>query len=96
VQEGPLTAVWALAEEGKLPALKGICFTGLRHGWEFTLALGLAALGLKVLIATPLPLWGSEKVRALLRENLAAAGGILTHFDHPVRADEILEWFLQS
>jgi len=95
-QEGPLTAVCALAEEGKLPALKGICFTGLRHVREFTLALGLAALGLKVLIATPLPLWGSERVRYLLRENLSAAGGILTHFDHPVRADEILEWFLRS
>jgi len=95
-QEGPLTAVWALAEEGKLPALKGICFTGLRHVREFTLALGLAALGLKVLIATPLPLWGSEKVRTLLRDNLAAAGGTLSHFDHPVRADEILEWFLRS
>lgn len=95
-QEGPLTAVRALAEAGKLPALKGICFTGLRNGREFTLALGLAALGLKVLIATPLPLWGSEKVRALLCENLAAAGGILAHFDHPVRADEILNWFLRS
>ena len=95
-QEGPLTAVKALAEAGRLPSLKGICFTGLRNSREFTLALGLAALGLKVLIATPLPLWGSEKVRALLRENLAAAGGILAHFDHPVRPDEILDWFLRS
>ena len=94
--EGPLTAVRTLVEERKLPALKGICFTGLRYAREFTLALGLAALGLKVLIATPLPLWGSEKVRDLLRENLAAAGGLLTHFDHPARADEILEWFLRS
>ena len=93
-QEGPLTAVRTLAEAGKLAALKGVCFTGLRHGREFTLALGLAALGLRVLIATPLPLWGSEKVRTRLCENLAAAGGILTHFDHPVRADEILDWFL--
>jgi hypothetical protein len=94
--EGPLTAVRTLAEESKLPALKGICFTGLRYAREFTLALGLAALGLKVLIATPLPLWGSEKVRDLLRENLATTGGLLTHFDHPARADEILEWFLRS
>jgi hypothetical protein len=95
-QEGPLTAVRALTEAGRLPSLKGICFTGLRNSREFTLALGLAALGLKVLIATPLPLWGSEKVRALLRENLAVAGGILAHFDHPVRPDEILDWFLRS
>ena len=95
-QEGPLTAVRALTEAGRLPSLMGICFTGLRNSREFTLALGLAALGLKVLIATPLPLWGSEKVRALLRENLAVAGGILAHFDHPVRPDEILDWFLRS
>lgn len=95
-QEGPLNAVRALTEAGRLPSLKGICFTGLRNSREFTLALGLAALGLKVLIATPLPLWGSEKVRALLRENLAVAGGILAHFDHPVRPDEILDWFLRS
>jgi len=95
-QEGPLTAVWALTEAGRLPSLKGICFTGLRNSRDFTLALGLAALGLKVLIATPLPLWGSEKVRALLHENLAVAGGILAHFDHPARPDEILDWFLRS
>ena len=95
-QAGPLTAVRTLAEAGRLPSLKGICFAGLRNSGEFTLALGLAALGLKVLIATPLPLWGSEKVRALLRENLAVAGGILAHFDHPVRPDEILDWFLRS
>ncbi|MEK7244123.1 MAG: hypothetical protein AAB112_08185, partial [Thermodesulfobacteriota bacterium] len=95
-QEGPLNAVHALTEAGKLPSLNGICFTGLRNSREFTLALGLAALGLKVLIATPLPLWGSEKVRALLRENLAVAGGILAHFDHPARPDEILDWFLRS
>ena len=95
-QDGPLTAVRALAETGRLPALKGICFTCLRNGREFTFALGLAALGLKVLVATPLPLWGSEKVRTTLRENLAAVGGILAHFDHPAQADEILDWFIRS
>ncbi|MCX5818331.1 MAG: hypothetical protein NT047_00215 [Deltaproteobacteria bacterium] len=95
-QDGPLTAVRALAETGRLPALKGICFTALRNGREFTFALGLAALGLKVMVATPLPLWGSEKVRTALRENLAAAGGILAHFDHPAQADEILSWFIRS
>lgn len=95
-QEGPLTAVRTLAQAGRLPSLNGICFTGLKSSREFTLALGLAALGLKVLIATPLPLWGSERVRTLLREKLAVAGGTLAHFDHPVLPDGILDWFLRS
>jgi hypothetical protein len=95
-QDGPLTAVRALAKSGRLSALKGICFTGLRNAREFTFALGLAALGLKVLVATPLPLWGSEKVRTTLRDNLAAVDGILAHFDHPAQADEILDWFIRS
>ena len=94
--EGLLTAVRALAAKRKLSALKGICFTGLKGCREFTFALGLAALGLKVLVAVPLPLWGSKKVRTTLRKDLAAAGGILAHFDHPAKADEILDWFLRS
>jgi hypothetical protein len=94
--EGPLSAVRVLAAKGKLTALKGICFTGLKDCREFAFALGLAALGLKVSLAVPLPLWGSENVRTALRENLAAAGGLLTHFDHPAKADEILDWFLRS
>ncbi len=95
-KEGVLTAVRTLAAKRKLSALKGICFTGLKGCREFTFALGLAALGLKVFIAVPLPLWGSEKVRTTLREDLAAAGGILAHLDHPAKADEILDWFLRS
>ncbi|MCE5263075.1 MAG: hypothetical protein LLG97_06030 [Deltaproteobacteria bacterium] len=95
-QNGPMTAVQALAATGRLPALKGVCFTGLRNVRAFSLALGMAALGLKVMIATPLPLWGSEKVRAVLRENLAAVGGVLTHLDHPAKADEILDWFVRA
>jgi len=95
-EEGPLTAVSALAAAGKLSEIKGICFTGLRDCREFTRALGLAALGMKVSLAMPLPLWGSEKVRTALRENLAAAGGILTHFDHPAQGEELLEWFLRA
>ena len=95
-EEGPLTAVRAMAAAGRLSDIKGICFTGLRNCREFALALGLAALGLKVSVATPLPLWGSEKVRGLLRETLAAAGGGLSHFDHPARAEEILDWFVES
>lgn len=95
-EQGPLAAVMALAEAGKLGRLKGICFTGLKGCGDFGLALGLAALGLKVAVAVPLPLWGSETLLATLRESLAAAGGILAHFDHPAQADEILDWFLRS
>jgi hydroxylamine reductase (hybrid-cluster protein) len=57
------------------------------------MALGLASLGLKVCVAVPLPLWGSEKVRSLLSKRFAAVGGGMTHFDHPVGLQEILEWF---
>ncbi len=95
-EEGPLAAVKALAATGKLAKIKGICFTGLKGCRDFALALGLAALGQKVLVAVPLPLWGSETLLATLRESLAAAGGILTHFDHPAQADEILDWFLRA
>jgi hypothetical protein len=95
-QNGPMTAVQALAGTGRLPALKGVCFTGLRNVRALSLALGMAALGLKVLVAVPLPLWGSGKVRTVLQENLAAVGGILTHFDHPAKADEILDWFVRA
>jgi hypothetical protein len=96
VLEGPLAAVKALAAAGKLAEIKGICFTGFKGCRDFTLALGLAALGLKVSVAVPLPLWGSETLRTTLRECLAAAGGILAHFDHPAQADEILDWFLRA
>lgn len=95
-ETGPLTAVSSLAAAGNLSLLKGICFSGLRDCRELTLALGLAALGLKVSLATPIPLWGSEPIRTLLREELAALGGALTHFDHPVRAEELLDWFLRA
>jgi hypothetical protein len=95
-QEGPLSAVRALAVAGTLADLKGICFTGLKGCREFTLALGLAALGLKVSVAVPLPLWGSKMVREALGKKLADMGGSLDHFDHPVQGEELLEWFLRS
>jgi len=93
--EGPLAAVKALASSGKLSNLTGILFTGFKHCSEFAQALGLAALGTKVFVAVPLPLWGSETVKGLVRDQLAATGGLLTHMDHPAKAEEILDWFLR-
>jgi hypothetical protein len=95
-EEGPLNAISVLVTAGKLADLKAICFTGLRRCRDLSFALGLAALGMKVSVAVPLPLWGSEEVRAILKKNLAASGGVLAHFDHPAQADEILDWFLRS
>lgn len=95
-QDGPVSAVGALAAAGRLADLKGICFTGLKSCRELTLSLGLASLGLKVAVAVPLPLWGSATVRTALRENLAAAGGILNHTDHPAQGEELLSWFLRA
>lgn len=93
---GPLAAVLALKEAGKLEQLAGICFSGLRSCHDLSLALGLAAAGMKVAVATPIPVWGSQAVRDLLRQILAEEGGSFTYFDHPATADEILDWFLQS
>ncbi|MHB8830062.1 MAG: hypothetical protein ACYC6Q_11145 [Syntrophales bacterium] len=95
-QRGPLLAVSALAAAGRLSALQGVCFTGLKSCGELTLALGLAALGIRVSLGTPIPLWGSERICSLLREELAALGGSLTHFDHPAQADELLDWFTRA
>lgn len=95
-QKGPLLAVSALAAAGRLSALQGICFTGLKSCRELTLALGLATLGIRVSLGTPIPLWGSERICSLLREELAALGGSLAHFDHPAQADELLDWFTRA
>jgi hypothetical protein len=94
-KQGPLGAAKALAAAGRLKDLRGVCFTGMKSCQDLALALGLACLGIRVGTAIPLPLWGSEKVRILLQEKLAAQGGSLTHFDHPAQAEEILEWFLK-
>jgi hypothetical protein len=94
--EGPLLGVKALAGSGRLKELRGVCFTGLKSCRDLTVALGLAALGIRVCVAVPLPLWGSEGVRKLLEEKLAAQGGSLAHFDHPAHAQEIVDWFLKN
>ena len=92
-RQGPMLALKALAGSGRLKQLKGICFASLKSCRDLAIALGLASLGLRVCVAIPLPLWGSEEVRNLLEEKLAIQGGSLTHFDHPAQAQEILDWF---
>ena len=84
--QGPLLALKAMAILGRLDDLRGICFTGLKACGDLSVALGLASLGLKVSIAVPLPLWGSERVRNFLADKLAAGGGLLIHFDHLAHA----------
>ena len=94
--EGPLQAVKALRSANKLSNLKGICFTGLKGCDDFAVALGLAGLGLDVCVASPIPIWGSERVRDLLNDILSTSGGSLHHFDHPPHAQEILDWFVEK
>lgn len=90
--QGPLLALKALAP-GKLKDVRGICFVGLRTCKDLATAFALAALGARVCVAVPLPLWGSEKVRHLLTEKLGAMGGTMTHFDHPAGTQEVIDWF---
>jgi hypothetical protein len=92
--QGPLQAIGALHTMDQMDTLSGVCFTGLTNCHELAIAVGLAAIGTKVCIATPLPVWGSETVRSLLAENLKACDGSLKHFDHPAEASEILDWFI--
>jgi len=94
-RQGPILALKALAGSGRLKDLTRICFTGMKCCQDLAVALGLAALGLRVSVAIPLPLWGSERIRHLLQEKLAALSGSLTHFDHPADAQEILDWFIK-
>lgn len=93
---GLLFVLQALSHSGRRKDLKGVCFTGLKRCRDLATAVGLAGLGLRVCIAQPLPLWGSELVGNFLQETMAAQGGSLTHFDHPAQAQEILDWFLME
>lgn len=94
-RRGPQLAVNSLAAAGSLKNLKGICFTGLKDCRDLAFALGLASLGLRVCLGVPIPIWGSERVRHILAENLSRVNGVLTHFDHPPEAQEVLDWFLK-
>ncbi len=92
---GPILALKALGALKKGEAVQ-VCFSSLKSCRDLAIALGLAGLGLKMNVAVPLPLWGSEGIRRLLEEKLADQGGSLTHYDHPSRAQEILDWFLKK
>jgi hypothetical protein len=76
--------------------LKGVCFVGLGGCRDLALALGAAASGARVCVATPLPVWGSDAVRDVLTAEIGENGGEFAHFDHPAGADEILAWFGQA
>ncbi|MGQ9694268.1 MAG: hypothetical protein ACUVWV_05940 [Thermodesulfobacteriota bacterium] len=84
-------SVWG--EGKKISSLGGIFFTSFKNCFDLTFSLGLAALGLKVGVALPLPLWGSELVRALLQKKIAELGGNFTHYDHLAQPEEIIDWF---
>jgi hypothetical protein len=90
---GPLDALEAAATAGGLKRLRGIAFTALCGTRDFATALGVAALGARVCVAQPLPLWGSEVTRQALAEGVGNCGGAFAHFDHPATADEIRDWF---
>jgi len=87
-------AAVSAAETSK--SLRGICYTGLNRCQDFAAALGLASLGARVCVASPLPLWGSKKVRDCLAAFFAERGGVFTHYDHPADANEILQWFREK
>lgn len=76
--------------------IAGVCFVGLKACRDLAVALGLAARGVRVCVATPIPVWGSAAVREILAAEIKAQGGELAHFDHPATADEVLKWFTAS
>ncbi|MGI9537879.1 MAG: hypothetical protein ACR2PB_12470, partial [Desulfocapsaceae bacterium] len=94
--QGPLLAIKGLAEEGRLDCLKGICFAGMRDVLDLNMALGLAYIGFRVSIATPIPVHGSKVVNQALSQMVEENGGELLHFDHPAGAGDLLDWFTTS
>ncbi len=92
-KQGPLHVVKGLEAEGQIQRLKGICFTGLKSCQELATATGLAYLGCRVSVATPIPIQGSSAVIGALSEMLQLHGGQLLHFDHPAHVEELVEWF---
>lgn len=91
---GPLQFIRVLAKREELNKLKGVCWTGMRGCQELVLAIGTALLGIRVSIASPLPIWGSPLVRDLLQSAIEELGGGLAHYDHPAELSELRTWFL--
>jgi len=94
--QGPLLAIRGLAETGQLDRLQGICFTGLKSCRDLAMSLGLAYLGCRVSVASPIPIQGSQAVSDTLAEMVQANGGQLNHYDHLAQTNEIAEWFTHS
>jgi hypothetical protein len=92
---GALDAIDAAVSAGGLSKLRGIAFTGLGGSRDLASALGAAALGARVCVAVPLPLWGSSGTRDALAAAVTSCGGSFTHFDHPATADEVRAWFIK-
>lgn len=88
-----LAALSVLAERKELSNIGGIFFTGFKNCLDLTFSIGLAALGLKVGVAVPLPIWGSETVRSFLQKKIEELGGSFTHYDHFAQPEEIIDWF---
>jgi carbon-monoxide dehydrogenase catalytic subunit len=93
---GPLLAIKGLAETGQLDRLQGICFTGLKGCRDLAMSLGLAYLGCRVTVASPIPIQGSQTVSDTMAEIVQANGGRLDHYDHIAQTKEIVEWFKDS
>jgi hypothetical protein len=91
--QGPLLTIKARTAAEHLDRLQGICFTGLKSSKDLAAALGLAYLGERVCVATPVPLHGSQDVCRVLAEMVEHNHGQFTHFDHSPQPQEILEWF---
>jgi len=92
-ETGLIETIDLLQQLGKQENLVGVSFSGVKGCRDLSAALGLAAIGVRVNMAVPIPLWGSDAVRKLLAEKLSACGGELTHYDHPAQPEEILDWF---
>jgi hypothetical protein len=92
-RRGPFEALKAIAASDAFDSLKGVCYTGLNSCRDLTVAMGLAMLGARVCIGTPLPLWGSKKVCDGLAALFEGCRGEFSHFDHPAEASEILSFF---
>ena len=90
---GPNAGVVEAVKAAGPDNIRGVCFTALADARDVALALGIAAMGVDVMVATPLPIWGSQTVMASLDAMLDARGGAIGHVDKPADADAVLAWF---